>query len=79
MKCEFNFGAMGKVGYQYDSMKDRLKWGKLSIKKYVRLISQVGQILSMSDEDYRKDKVKAMKMSNSSIAEALISAFGDGK
>ena len=79
VKCEFNYGAMGKVGFVYESMKDRLKWSKLSVKNYVKLISQIGQILSMSEEDYKKEKVKAMKMSADSIAEALKSAFGDGK
>ncbi len=78
-RCEYSYGAMGRVGFLYRSMKDRLKWVKLSIKHYVRLISQVGQILSMSEEDYKKEKVKAIKMSSSSIAEALKSAFGDGK
>ena len=35
--------------------------------------------MALSDEDYSKEKVKAMKMSSSSLAEALITAFGDGK
>ena len=33
----------------------------------------------MSEDDYKKEKVKTMKMSSDSIAEALKSAFGDGK
>lgn len=70
---------MGRVGYLYDSMKDRLKWSKLSVKYYLKMISQIGQILSMSEDDYKKEKVKTMKMSSDSIAEALKSAFGDGK
>ncbi len=70
---------MGRVGYLYESMKDQLKWNKLNCKKYIGLISQVGQIMSLSEEDYKKEKVKAMKMSGSSIAEALKAAFGDGK
>ena len=68
---------MGKVGYIYSSIKDQLKWNNLSSKKYVRLISQVGQILSLRDEDYKKEKAKAIKMSNSSIADALIAVFGE--
>ena len=54
-------------------------WNKLDIKKYIGLISSIGKILSLKDEDYRKEKVKAMKMDSTSIADALISAFGDGK
>jgi len=60
-------------------MKDQLMWNKLDIKKYIGLISSIGKILSLKDEDYRKEKVKAMKMDSTSIADALISAFGDGK
>ena len=77
--CEYNYGAMGRVGFLYDSMKDRLKWSKLSIKRYARIVSQVGQILSMDEKDYKKEKVKAMQMSADAIAEALKAAFGDGK
>jgi len=51
----------------------------LSVKSYVRLISNIGKVLAMRDEDYKKEKVKAMRMDESSLAEALISAFGDGK
>lgn len=77
--CEYAYGGMGRVGFLYESMKDRLKWSHLSVKYYIRLISQVGQILSMEDDRYKKEKVKATRMSNTSLAEALISAFGDGK
>lgn len=70
---------MGRVGFLYDSVKDQLKWNKLSVKKYVKIISQIGQILAMRDEDYKKERVKATKMSSSSLADALKSALGDGK
>jgi len=70
---------MGRVGYLYDSIKDQLRWNHLCVKQYVGLISTIGQIMALSDEDYSKEKVKAMKMSSSSLAEALITAFGDGK
>lgn len=77
--CEYAYGGMGKVGFLYESMKDRLKWSHLSVKYYIRLISQIGQILSMDEETYKKEKVKATRMSNESLAEALKSAFGDGR
>ena len=49
------------------------------MKPYVRLVSNIGKILAMRDDDYKKEKVKSMRMNESSIAETLISAFGDGK
>ena len=78
-KCEYSYGAMGRVGFLYDSMKDRLKWGKLSIKHYVKLISQVGQILSMSEDDYKKEKRRSKKISKTVMFDVFKSAFGDGK
>ena len=78
-RCEFNYGAMGKVGFLYESIKDQLKWFHLKAKDYAKLISQIGQIITMQEKDYKKQKAKATKMDSSSIAEALIAAFGDGK
>lgn len=75
--CEYNYGAMGRVGFLYESMKDRLKWSKLSVKHYIRMLSQIGQILCLGDEDYKKEKAKATKQSSSAIENALKSAFGD--
>ena len=70
---------MGRVGFLYESMKDQLKWSRLDVKNHINLISSVGKILSLSDEDYSKEKAKAMKMSSEDLASVLISAFGDGK
>ena len=70
---------MGRVGYLYESAKDQLRWHNLEVKDYINLIMAIGQIMSYSDEDYRKEKVKALKMNKSEIADALIAAFGDGK
>lgn len=63
----------------YESVKDQIRWANLSVKDYVQKISNIGQIMALSDEDYSKAKAKAMKMDNTSLAEALITAFGDGK
>jgi len=79
VKCEFNDGGTGRVGFLYDSVKDQLKWARLSVKNHIGTIFKVGQILALSEDDYKKAKVKAMNMSSSSIAETLIAAFGDGK
>ena len=35
--------------------------------------------MSYAEEDYKKEKVKALRMNKSEIADALIAAFGDGK
>lgn len=70
---------MGRTGFLYESMKDRLKWGNLSAKHYIHILSQIGKIMSLDEKDYKKEKVKAMKMSSTGIANVLITAFGDGK
>ncbi len=70
---------MGRVGFFYNSMKDQLRWAGLNVKNHIRLISNIGKVLSLSDEDYSKEKTRAMKMSSEDIKSALISAFGDGK
>ena len=62
----------------YISAKDQLKWQNLSVKKYINLVMNIGQVMSLSDKDYEKERVKTTKMDNSSIAEVLLSAFGDG-
>ena len=68
-RCEFNYGAMGRVGFLYESAKDQLKWSGLIVKNYIKLLSQVGHILSMSDEDYNKRKVEHIEMSDNAIAD----------
>jgi len=70
---------MGKVGYFYDSMKDQLKWNNLCVRNHIKIISNIGKVLSLKDEDYSKERTRAMKMSTQDIKDALISAFGDGK
>jgi hypothetical protein len=59
-------------------MKDQLRWHNLSVKDNVRFISTVGQLVVLPDEDFNKEKVKAMRMKSSDIADALKAAFGDG-
>ena len=70
---------MGRVGYLYESAKDQIRWHHLEVKDYINLIMSIGQIMSYAEEDYKKEKVKALRMNKSEIADALIAAFGDGK
>ncbi|MFK5937727.1 MAG: hypothetical protein QM497_04930 [Sulfurimonas sp.] len=70
---------MGRTGYLYESIKDQLRWGGISVKKYVRIISQIGQVMSMDDEDYQKHKVEHIEMSDDAINSIFLKAFGDGK
>jgi hypothetical protein len=77
--CEFAYGAVGRVGYLYESIKDQIRWSNLSVKHYVRLISTIGRIMSLSEKDYESAKTKALQMSSNSIEDVLIKAFGDGK
>lgn len=78
-KCEFNYGAMGRVGFLYESVKDQLIWHHLVVKDYVKIVSQIGQILSMSDKDFDKYKVEHTQMSDDAISAVFLKAFGDGK
>jgi len=70
---------MGRVGYLYESVKDQLRWNNLSVKDYVGVISRIGQVMAYSEEDYKKERVKAMKMKPSDISDSLKAVFGDGK
>ncbi|PHQ90104.1 MAG: hypothetical protein COB42_05675 [Sulfurimonas sp.] len=70
---------MGRTGLLYESMKDQLKWRKLSMKNYINLVSQIGRVLSLSDENFNKYKVEHMEMSDNAIANVFLKAFGDGK
>lgn len=78
-RCEFSYGAMGRVGFLYESMKDQLKWSGLKVKSFIGIVSQVGQVLSMRDEDYQKHRVEHTQMSDEAIAQVFLRAFGDGK
>ena len=75
-KCEYAYGAMGRVGFLYESMKDQLRWNKLSVKHYVTLLSRVGGFMALDDEQFKKEKRKRVKVE---AANSLMAAFGDGK
>jgi len=77
-KCEYAYGAMGRVGFSYDSAKDQLKWSDLSVKKWVSLVMEVGRYMALDDKDWKK--IKAPKTEGTAgMAAALVAAFGDGK
>ncbi|MBL4730790.1 MAG: hypothetical protein JKY28_05430 [Sulfurimonas sp.] len=49
------------------------------MKNYINLVSQIGRVLSLSDENFNKYKVEHMEMSDNAIANVFLKAFGDGK
>lgn len=67
------------MGFLYESMKDQLRWGKLSVKHYVNIVSQIGKVMSMDDKDYNRERAKEMKIDASKLVESLKTVFGDGK
>ncbi len=58
-RCEYSFAGMGgAVGFNYQSVKDNLKWNGLSRKKFAHIILAVGRYLVLGDEDFGKAKSK---------------------
>jgi hypothetical protein len=78
-KCAINYGAMGAVGFLYESVKDELKWANFSQKHYTNFLIRLGQIFVMEDKEFNKQKVKYLEMNTNEIKASLIAAFGDGK
>lgn len=76
-KCEYAYGAMGRVGFSYDSAKDQLRWANLSAKRWVSLVMEVGRYMALGEKDWLKIQSKTEGTSN--MAAALVAAFGDGK
>ena len=77
-KCEYTYGFSGRAGFLYQSAKDQLKWNGLPVKAYLSLIMQIGTVMSLSDEDYHKEKGKVVAMSTTDIDAVFIAAFGKG-
>ena len=77
-RCEYAYGFSGRVGFLYQSAKDQLKWNGLSVKAYLSLVMQIGTVMSLSDEDYHKEKGKVVAMSTADIDAVFIAAFGKG-
>lgn len=75
-RCEYAYGAMGKSGYLYESVKDVLKWHNMRPRHYAFLLMRIGDWMALDDERYRKEIVKQAKMSDEDIALKLKSMFG---
>ena len=67
---------MGRAGFLYQSVKDRLKWFGLRPKRYVYILMRIGDWMGLDDETYRKEIVRQTKMSDEEIASKLKIAFG---
>ena len=70
---------MGSAGFLYESVKDRLVWANLRKKNWVWLLMRVGEAITLEDDEYNKQRVKHLKMSSSSLANALKASFGIGE
>lgn len=68
---------MGATGFLYASAKDNLKWQKLSLKRWLGIVLDVGYFMALDKEQWQKVK-KGRVNKSSDIAGALKSAFGDG-
>ena len=78
-KCAINYGAMGAVGFLYESIKDELKWAGFRRKYYTNFLIRLGQIFVLDDKEFNKQKVKYTEMNADEIKTTLTAAFGDGK
>jgi hypothetical protein len=74
-KCSFDYGAMGTVGFLYESVKDSLKWNNLRPKFYTKLLMRVGELLVADEKTYKEFVVKNSEMSDDDIAKILKTAF----
>jgi len=74
-KCSISYGAMGAVGFLYESVKDSLKWNNLRPKFYTKLLMRVGELLIMEEAEYKKIVVKHSEMSDEDIANVLKTTF----
>ena len=70
------YGAMGRVGFLYQSAKDQLKYYNMSRKKYIHIVMAIGGYMALDDKDF--DKNRQESQSSSELAEMLMAAFGDG-
>jgi hypothetical protein len=77
-QCEYNYGAMGRAGYLYESVKDQLKWAGMTVKNHIRTVMRIGDLMSMNDEDYKdasKENLPAAGMSGKELEDYIFSKF----
>ena len=77
-KCSTQYGAMGAVGFIYESVKDELLWANISRKRYTSLLMKVGTLYCLDEKEYNKLRVREFKMSSDEIATRLKAIFGVG-
>jgi hypothetical protein len=53
-RCEPEYGAMGIVGFIYQSVKDSIKDVRLNIKDLRMPVMAIGRVVYMKDEDFNK-------------------------
>lgn len=78
-RCEYAYGFSGAIGYLYESVKDQLRWAKLSKKKWAYTLMRVGDFLTLSEKKWKEAHLQNDEMDSSDIAKILLSAFGGGE
>ena len=53
-RCEPEYGSVGLIGYNYQSVKDSIKDLGLSIKAFRVPVMAIGRLVSMNEDDYTK-------------------------
>ncbi|MFK5975361.1 MAG: hypothetical protein QM493_02525 [Sulfurovum sp.] len=75
-KCDYNYTFAGAVGFTRVSVKEELRDMNLDYKEYKHYILGVGRFLTMTDEQWSEQKLKNNIMSNDTITDILLKAFG---
>ncbi len=67
---------MGAVGFEYESIKDELKWAGIEPKYYTSLLDKVGGLYVMDEKEYEKQRVTNIRMKSDEIMNKLMITFG---
>jgi len=74
-KCSINYGAMGAIGFLYESVKDEIRWAGIRPKFYTKIVMRIGELVTMDEKEYKKRVVKDGEMTDDEIANILKTAF----
>lgn len=66
-------------GVVYQSIKDEIKWVGLRPRDWVGVISSIGNLLRLSDEEFKERTLENEVQSQDVMASMLISVLGNGE